>query len=341
MKLLLSITASFLISLSIAQQDPTGCFFFSDYSSAAGWTQVGTLVEVTGGTLSFINGAPGGSVGSSSVGTQRRVHKNIGVTIAAADAWRADFEFTPNTVGQYQNNPYTGHVLMALTAGTQDPLNDCTDLPCTGFPNSTQKGIMVAYAANNPTDGDVYYYVIVRDGVTTTEYNSPKIIYNELGATLYIKLVKSSATDVELSVYSDSEHTTHVPGSPVSYTIPATIGGLTTVQHASMVRGRVERELTGYIDNLCITNQLNLSIKNNDVIPGLSVLPNPVNDVVYVNSSNEPVKTKIYTLSGDLLFEQNKAEYSNKINVSDYAPGVYMLEITSKDKVIIKKIVKN
>ena len=195
---------------------------------------------------------------------------------------------------------------------------------------------MVAYAANNPTDGDVYYYVIVRDGVTTTEYNSPKIIYNELGATLYIKLVKSSATDVELSVYSDSEHTTHVPGSPVSYTIPATIGGLTTVQHASMVRGRVERELTGYIDNLCITNQLNLSIKNNDVIPGLSVLPNPVNDVVYVNSSNEPVKTKIYTLSGDLLFEQNKAEYSNKINVSDYAPGVYMLEITSKDKVIIK-----
>src|SRR5690606_14803843 len=294
---ILVLISTALVGLTFGQPQD-GCFFYSNYLDSSEWVQVGTLVEVTNGQLEFIDGAPDGSSGSTAVGSQRRVYQDIGVTLNSNDVWRADFEFTPMILGNHNGQPHTGHLLLGLTAGTQEPFNNCSDLPCTGFPAGTQEGIMVLILTNNPPDGDVFFQVRYKDA--SSEIASPNIIYNSLGSKLYFRLIRSSSTLVKLSVFVDSLATTHVSGSPVFLTIPSTIDGLTTVQHGNNVRGQVERELTGIIDNLCITDILDLGL-NEPEISKFVLSPNPVADKLKINNS-QAVKIAMYDYHGRLVY---------------------------------------
>lgn len=244
---ILVLTACLICASSLLSQD---CVFSSDYSNPAQWTQVGTLVEVNNGVLNFINGAPDGSIGSTAVGSQRRVYAPIGTTFDFDDLWTAEVEFTPQLLGEQNGHPHTGHTILALTAGTQEPFNNCSDLPCTGYPTGTQDGIILYYGTDNPPNGNVFFGIRCKDGATET--GSLLINNTTLNNTFYIRLDKVNQTQLELSIYSDANYSAHVPGSPISFSIPTTVNGLNTVQQGNQVRGQVERELTGFIDNLCI-----------------------------------------------------------------------------------------
>jgi gliding motility-associated-like protein len=222
------------------------CDFQEDYSSNAGWTQIGVNVEISNGRLNYLNGAEDHT-------SQRRVHTPLGTTLDSNDCWVAELEFTPQQVGTKIGLPYTAHLILGLTAGTQEAFNDCPDLPCTGKPNGTQDGIMFNFTAFNPPDGDVFFTIHARNsGIEYRSQPSNYIVAPYLDTTYYLRGARISPTQVTLSVFWDASRTQHLSGSPFTLTIPSEITSLTTVQHGNIVRGEARRKLWGYLDNLCI-----------------------------------------------------------------------------------------
>jgi hypothetical protein len=241
------------------------CDFQEDYSSNVGWTQVGTNVEIVNGKLHYLNGAEDGS-------GQRRVHAPLGTTLDSNDCWIAEFEFNPQIVGSKNSQPYSGHAILGITAGPQEPFSNCPNVPCTGLPPGIQDGIIIAYMAENPPNGDLFFRIFGRDHSTqylTTGTNN--IIAPYLDTTYYLRVIKTSPTQVNLHVFWDANRTNPLSGSPSFLTIPASITGFTTVQHGSIARGETRRKLTGYLDNLCI-NWSNLSLSDSLRLPNDTAL---------------------------------------------------------------------
>lgn len=75
----------------------------------------------------------------------------------------------------------------------------------------------------------------------------------------------------------------------------------------------------------------------------LLVYPNPVNDVLYIQSgNNNSIKQiDVFDVSGKLIFSLNELTYSTTINTSNWAKGVYAVKIqNSNNQFLVKKIVK-
>lgn len=220
------------------------CDFQEDYSFNTGWTQVGVNVEIANGKLNYLNGAADGTI-------QRRVHAPLGTILDSDECWIAELEFTPQSVGVKNGQPYTGHVILALTAGTQEAYKDCPDLPCTGLPNGTQDGVIVTYTAYNPPNGDLFFKINAREN--GVEYRTTaSIVTPYLDTTYYVRFYRNSPTLIGLEVYWDVNRARPLTNSPISLAIPAGVTGLTTVQHGNAIRGEQRRQLTGTLDNLCI-----------------------------------------------------------------------------------------
>ncbi|MBC7861948.1 MAG: T9SS type A sorting domain-containing protein [Bacteroidia bacterium] len=80
----------------------------------------------------------------------------------------------------------------------------------------------------------------------------------------------------------------------------------------------------------------------------LGVFPNPTSnsvDVVFEDKQSQKLSVKLLTVSGQLVYEENLAtfngKYTKKIDLSAFAKGVYMLQISTDKQVVHKKIIKN
>jgi len=73
----------------------------------------------------------------------------------------------------------------------------------------------------------------------------------------------------------------------------------------------------------------------------LKVYPNPVKDILYINTDlTEAINIKIYTILGEILLEE-KITNTTVINTQNFKNGIYLVEMTSGNKKIIKKLIKN
>lgn len=224
------------------------CFFDEDFSSATGWTQVGEDVEIRNKRVEYINGAADGQ--------QRRAYTSLGTTLTSNDEWKAELTFRPESVGNRFGQPWTGHMPLSLTSGTDDPRHDCPDINCTGYPPSKQYGIGLMYTANNPPDGRMYFALWANDsGKNLGGAATNKIYASDLKQSYYIRLERISSTEIKLSVFKDSKYINHLTGSPISLKIPSTITNLNTVQVSNSVSGYYQRELTGWVDDICISSR--------------------------------------------------------------------------------------
>ena len=66
--------------------------------------------------------------------------------------------------------------------------------------------------------------------------------------------------------------------------------------------------------------------------------PNPVKDVVYINSPSTVQQVVMYNISGDIVLQQENVE--NGINVSTLPQGVYVLKLVAAEGEVVRKIVK-
>lgn len=71
----------------------------------------------------------------------------------------------------------------------------------------------------------------------------------------------------------------------------------------------------------------------------ITIFPNPAKDILNVNTNSSlPISVKVYDIAGKVLF--NELVVDNKIDISNFAKGLYILEAKTKNKPIFFKFVK-
>ena len=85
----------------------------------------------------------------------------------------------------------------------------------------------------------------------------------------------------------------------------------------------------------------NINIKDNNKDHAI-IYPNPCNEFLNINSSENINSIKIYNSNGVLLDLYNFYNQNNSICIKtkDYSKGLYFIELTNDKKIIIKKIIK-
>ncbi|WP_404986771.1 T9SS type A sorting domain-containing protein [Chryseobacterium sp. M5] len=87
-----------------------------------------------------------------------------------------------------------------------------------------------------------------------------------------------------------------------------------------------------------VQNVLSTSEISNDKTE-LSIYPNPVKDVLNIQSKNQIVKAEIYDVNGRILVSTSLK--GNSINVSELSKGNYIIKLFSKHKTTVHKFIKN
>lgn len=90
---------------------------------------------------------------------------------------------------------------------------------------------------------------------------------------------------------------------------------------------------TTSVQNVLATAETN---KENNLI---SIYPNPVRDILNIQSKNEIIKAEIYDAAGRIISSTNVK--GNSIPVSELSKGNYILKAFTKDKVIVQKFIKD
>lgn len=74
---------------------------------------------------------------------------------------------------------------------------------------------------------------------------------------------------------------------------------------------------------------------------GFSIYPNPADNIIYIESTNEVNCYEIYTTTGQLVYKGNNCQKKLEIDVKGLPSGTYFVRLLSDDKVCTKKFVKN
>ena len=188
-----------------------------NYSSSTGWTQVSTNIAISNGKVQF----------SSGLTATSRIYKALPFT-ADNTKWIIDFELLYSTAGNGdQIAP------LCISDGTDHPTGSATNSICV---HSYHNGAGVT----NDTVSVSY-----RDGGSLTNvFQLGTNLTN--GTRYYMRLERTSSTNVKLTAYSNSARTSSVTTN--NGTIPSTLDGLTTIHHSSHhTTGAVQ---TAEIDNL-------------------------------------------------------------------------------------------
>lgn len=86
------------------------------------------------------------------------------------------------------------------------------------------------------------------------------------------------------------------------------------------------------VQNVLATSEVNTG-KNN-----FNIYPNPVQDVLYIQSKDEVIKAEIYDTAGRIL--STTGVKNNSVNVSDLAKGNYIIKVSTKIKALTLKFIK-
>ncbi len=84
---------------------------------------------------------------------------------------------------------------------------------------------------------------------------------------------------------------------------------------------------------------LNLGIEDNSIID-FSYYPNPVSNIISINSKNEIQGISIYSIDGKLLYENAVKQFDSNINMSNYASGTYIFKLQFEGKPATFKVMK-
>lgn len=98
-----------------------------------------------------------------------------------------------------------------------------------------------------------------------------------------------------------------------------------------------------YVDNVNVT--VTTGVNDAAIENSLSIFPNPANDVVTVSATLtkvDDVTITIYDVTGRVIYSNelsDVATINNKIDVSTFAKGTYVLEVSTTEENIVRKIV--
>ena len=87
---------------------------------------------------------------------------------------------------------------------------------------------------------------------------------------------------------------------------------------------------------ICRLNNETLSTIDFDSIKNISLYPNPVKDILFVNTQSQNMVVKIYSLQGQIIKESS----SNSLDVSELNAGLYFAEVNIEGKIFTKRFIK-
>ncbi|MCZ8197710.1 MAG: choice-of-anchor J domain-containing protein [Flavobacterium sp.] len=95
-----------------------------------------------------------------------------------------------------------------------------------------------------------------------------------------------------------------------------------------------------YLDNLTFSPTASLTSTNFD-FESLKYYPNPANNELTIENNNKIESVTIYNYNGQIVNESNFDSTLVKLNIANYATGIYFAKITSDDKIKTIKFIKN
>ena len=186
----------------------------------------------------------------------------MGVTLSDI-YWKGECDFKILSTNPSGNG--SDATVMALTAGNLNFMSD-------GGVESNQDGIAVTFGSASPTDNNINnWYFCIQEKKGNIRNASTNIFASASVAHYYVRLERATQGTAKLSVFSDSTFTTHLPGSPVTFSITSTITGLNIIQHGVNAGGNPNRLINASIDNdlICdniIINECENIILNDDFL---------------------------------------------------------------------------
>jgi hypothetical protein len=309
--------------------------YTTDFSSSIGWQSEGNEdVYIGDGNCRMQN---------ASCGYYNRVYYSIDRPLSET-YWSAECDFSILT----ENPPGhgTGVVVMALTAGTLDFMS--YDL-AQNYEETYQDGISVVLMSDGSVDNDInnWFFMIEAKKGNYRTFDLSSVIYaNSSIPTYYIRLERTSMSGTQLSIFSDSTFTGHLPGSPVSFGIDPDISRLYTIQHGVMTPGYYSRLINGAVDNDLVCddffNTSNSLVMTSGVTP--YIFPNPSSSIIHVKKSelinfSPGTKYSIINSMGKELVS-SVIDATGEVDISRLFEGVFILMITESRKTFLAPIIK-
>lgn len=310
--------------------------FNDNFSAPSNWNlQTSGAVSLNGSTANFVN---------AYAGVYNRIHQPIGTTLSDT-YWRADCDLA------LQSNPPgngVGAIIMALTADTLDFMAfDASQ----NYAATNQDGIAVTLTSLSTTDNNTnnwFFLIQAKKGSVRTFDVNTGVYCSSLLSNYYIRLERTSKSNVQMSVFQDSLRTLHLPGSPANFTIDTSITGLNVIQHGSNTSGNSSRLFSASIDNDLICSEIVTAIESqHHSLPENNILllyPNPSNGFVFINNAlltNTTQGTnfyRVYDISGKQLMS-GQLDASGIIDLNELPDAVYFIEAIIDEQHFSGKVV--
>jgi len=94
-----------------------------------------------------------------------------------------------------------------------------------------------------------------------------------------------------------------------------------------------------YLDDFYVSEHLTISVSSIEKMV-LSVYPNPVKDILYLNFSTNIKQLNVFIISVSGKIIKSFSSNENNFNIAELPPGIYFLKIHSSEGTFIKKFVK-
>ena len=319
--------------------------FNETYDSLSNWSVLDNTAGqiILSGTQLFFDGPAGADY--------NRIFTQVPGLPAISTHFTARYKFKPID----GNSP--GHLIMAFTQNSDDP--SVYNLP--GYPPTHNNVFGASFLSPltphshtcclNPTDPSNpwgFHLYVKNDSVLNQTLHNQYIPVGSMNQFYYIELQRWSASEVSLSVFSDSLFTQHIPGSPICGRLDESFGNLSYLQQGVITIASWYRHIRALIDDVQIcggahcnpcstTGEIPVPEQQSAVMMALSK-----GELMLYNAEGTELNfssLQLFNLSGQVLIEKRNIS-GNQITLhTNYlCKGVYILKGYDGNFEFIRKI---
>lgn len=205
-------------------------------------------------------------------------------------------------------------------------------------------------ASSNSNDVDAGSTILTSPVMDLSMYHNPYIeyhrwFYGSVSDNEKISISNgSSKSDIETVAYTGNENVWTTKKVRVLDFISLTNNMTFSVE---VTDAGSASTVEGALDKFVVYDSVQANIQDQNQFDLFNVFPNPTKNeinIVFASSSNQASTVKIFNMYGDLvlteLIQPNNSYNVNKIDMSAFTSGVYMIELSDGDHIGIKKVIK-
>jgi hypothetical protein len=135
-----------------------------------------------------------------------------------------------------------------------------------------------------------------------------------------------------------------IPGTTFQWFYNGTaIEGATENEYTVSEDGEYMVEVSNIIgcvfSDVFVVNNTGIGLVN--VQDGISIYPNPTTGDVFLTNPHQSIQTiRVFGINGKLIFETRNTASNQRVPMSDFSEGVYVVEVTTSNGVLRKRVVR-